>query len=305
MPHTVLGQLSNNMDPGRGCCPHWWWQALVPVAHSKRQRALRTQVQAIGWDTPGKLPCPLSASRGYPRTKVGMPHGPGLPDRVRSQRVDVRALRRLPKPGSKGGKNLMTSVPKKSHLLLACPGSSSSHTSLPGTSPKARWAGSCNSLFSLNASDPEDAALRKKSWPVPMSWSPPLAGILEGHLTHPFAGKTWFSLALEIWPGRFSGVSVFIHTHPHHFDVQDCQNANPLRDLLHPVHSSDIPWPEMPATMWAPWRSHRTTTPQLALLNNLKIKPSTKRIIHSSCWKKLTPSTSFSLADATERFFFF
>lgn len=97
----------------------------------------------------------------------------------------------------------------------------------------------------------------------PHELDPPLAGILEGHLIHPFAGKTWFSLALEIWPGRFSGVSVFIHTHPHHFDVQDCQNANPLRDLLHPVHSSDIPWPEMPATMRAPGAASAQQLPSL------------------------------------------
>lgn len=47
-PHTVLGQLSNNMDPGRGCCPHWRLQPVVPVAHSKCQRAFRTGVQQVG-----------------------------------------------------------------------------------------------------------------------------------------------------------------------------------------------------------------------------------------------------------------
>lgn len=140
-----------------------------------------------------------------------MPWCLGLPDGVQSQRVDVRALRRWPRPGSKGGMNLTTSVPKKSHLLLACPGSSSSHTSLPGKPPKARWAGSCNSLLSLNDLHGEDGELRKTSWPG-HDLDPQLAGILKGHLLQPFAGKTWFLLALEIWPGRLSGVP-FLHPH--------------------------------------------------------------------------------------------
>lgn len=42
-----------------------------------------------------------------------------------------RALWRLPRPRSKGGMNIMTSVPKKPHLLFACPGSSSPRTSPP------------------------------------------------------------------------------------------------------------------------------------------------------------------------------
>lgn len=73
MPHTALGQLSNNMDPGRGCCPRWWRQPSMPVAHSKRQRALRTGVQAVGCNTPGKHPRTRSASRGCERATVGTP----------------------------------------------------------------------------------------------------------------------------------------------------------------------------------------------------------------------------------------
>lgn len=193
-----------------------------------------------------------------------MPHRPGLPDGVRSQRVDVRALRRLSRPGSKGGMNLTTSVPKKSHLPLACPGSSSSHTSLPGKSPKAQWAGSCNSLLSLNALDQEDAELRKKSQPTPYDLDPQLAVILKGHLIHPSAGKTWCSLALEIWPGRFSEVSLFIHTHPHHTDIPDCQNANPGGQRQnHPSPSTlqrQSPGPKC-LPPWERWLSHRTDSP--------------------------------------------
>lgn len=69
----------------------------------------------------GKHPCTRSASRGHPRAKVGVPQSPGLPDGVYSQGVDVRALRRLPRPGSKGGMNITISVPKKPHLLLVRP----------------------------------------------------------------------------------------------------------------------------------------------------------------------------------------
>lgn len=150
MPHTAPGQLSNNMGPGRGCCPRWWQQPWVPVARSRRQRDLSAGVRVPGQGTLRRPPRPTSACRGYLRTKVGMPQCPGLPDGGQSQGVNGRALRRLRRPGSMGGMNFMTSVPKKSHLLLACLGLSSPHTSLPGMSPRAQGGGSCNSSLSLN-----------------------------------------------------------------------------------------------------------------------------------------------------------
>lgn len=61
----------------------------------------------------------------------------------------------------------------------------------------------------------------------------------------------------------------------------------------------------MPATLWELGSATQHGVPSSLLLNNWNIKPSTKGIIHSSCWKKLTPSTSFFLAHATKRYTFF
>lgn len=107
----------------------------------------------------GRRGCPLlianvrgASTRGSRRlaeTPHASIHAPGMPAEVIEgqprwachRALDVRmessprALRRLPWPRSKGGMNIMTSVPKKPHLLLACPGSSSPRTSSPPPPP--------------------------------------------------------------------------------------------------------------------------------------------------------------------------
>lgn len=64
---------------------------------------------------------------------------------------------------------------------------------------------------------------------IPNNVDSQLAGFLKGHLVDLFVGKTWFSLALIIQPGRFAGINFFNHTHPQHMDAEDLNDENLLR----------------------------------------------------------------------------
>lgn len=110
----------------------------------------------------------------------------------------------------------MTSVPKKSLLLLACPGSSSPRTSStpPTISLQAHGEKATATIqLSLNDLGLGGCRVGEEAMAIPNDVDSQLAGFLKGHLVDLFVGKTWFSLALIIQPGRLAGISFFNHTH--------------------------------------------------------------------------------------------